>query len=235
MTAALRPTFPTRSREAEFASRYESSNIRRGFPHHRKVFPLSLTSKDAGLCGIGAGIQRESAAQPLWYEPIYNVTKSALMMFSKVLAIEVVGHNIRVNCVNPGLILTPDWIKRPSSSPRRRMATGAGTSMGWRANMPSSSASEPRRNWRTSSSSYARTELLRRVDLLRRWRHEDPVGILCRDRGRPGSRAQAGGPRSVDQRRAVGVTPVASLLTVFRLRERTGSSPIRHQGTIGRR
>jgi NAD(P)-dependent dehydrogenase (short-subunit alcohol dehydrogenase family) len=51
------------------------------------------------------------AAQPLWYEPIYNVTKSALMMFSKTLATEVVGDNIRVNCINPGLILTPDWIK----------------------------------------------------------------------------------------------------------------------------
>jgi NAD(P)-dependent dehydrogenase (short-subunit alcohol dehydrogenase family) len=51
------------------------------------------------------------AAQPLGYEPIYNVTKAALMMFSKTLANELVAHNIRVNCVNPGLILTPDWIR----------------------------------------------------------------------------------------------------------------------------
>lgn len=51
------------------------------------------------------------AVQPLWYEPIYNVTKSALMMFSKTLASEVIGDNIRVNCVNPGLVLTPDWVK----------------------------------------------------------------------------------------------------------------------------
>ncbi|MBB3104039.1 SDR family NAD(P)-dependent oxidoreductase [Azomonas macrocytogenes] len=51
------------------------------------------------------------AAQPLWYEPIYNVTKAALMMFSKVLAHEAIDHNIRVNTVNPGLVLTPDWIK----------------------------------------------------------------------------------------------------------------------------
>lgn len=51
------------------------------------------------------------AVQPLWYEPIYNVTKAALMMFSKTLAAEVVGDNIRVNCVNPGLVLTPDWVK----------------------------------------------------------------------------------------------------------------------------
>ena len=51
------------------------------------------------------------ASQPLWYEPIYNVTKAALMMFSKTLATEVVKDNIRVNCINPGLILTGDWIK----------------------------------------------------------------------------------------------------------------------------
>ncbi len=51
------------------------------------------------------------AVQPLWYEPIYNTTKAALMMFSKCLATELVGDNIRVNCVNPGLVLTPDWIK----------------------------------------------------------------------------------------------------------------------------
>ncbi|MDP1732058.1 MAG: SDR family oxidoreductase [Devosia sp.] len=51
------------------------------------------------------------AVQPLWYEPIYNTTKAALMMFSKTLATEVISDNIRVNCINPGLVLTPDWIK----------------------------------------------------------------------------------------------------------------------------
>lgn len=63
--------------------------------------------------GGGAIIHNASicAAQPLWYEPIYNVTKAALMMFSKTLSTEVIKDNIRVNCINPGLILTPDWIK----------------------------------------------------------------------------------------------------------------------------
>jgi 3-oxoacyl-[acyl-carrier protein] reductase len=51
------------------------------------------------------------AKQPLWYEPIYNTTKAALAMFGKCLAAEVIGHNIRVNTVNPGLVLTPDWWK----------------------------------------------------------------------------------------------------------------------------
>ena len=63
--------------------------------------------------GGGAILNNASicAVQPLWYEPIYNTTKAALMMFSKCLATELIPKGIRVNCINPGLILTPDWIK----------------------------------------------------------------------------------------------------------------------------
>lgn len=63
--------------------------------------------------GGGIIIQNASicAKQPLGYEPIYNVTKAALMMFSKCLSEEVIGDHIRVNCINPGLVLTPDWRK----------------------------------------------------------------------------------------------------------------------------
>jgi NAD(P)-dependent dehydrogenase (short-subunit alcohol dehydrogenase family) len=68
-----------------------------------------------GMRRRGGGVVLHNASicavQPLSYEPIYNVTKAALMMFSKTLSTEVVGDNIRVNCVNPGLCLTPDWIK----------------------------------------------------------------------------------------------------------------------------
>ncbi len=73
----------------------------------RGLAPLMKT-RGGGVILHNASI---CAAQPLWYEPIYNTTKAALMMFSKCLATELVGDNIRVNCVNPGLILTPDWIK----------------------------------------------------------------------------------------------------------------------------
>ena len=73
----------------------------------RGLAPLMKT-RGGGVILHNASI---CAAQPLWYEPIYNVTKAALMMFSKTLSTELVGDNIRVNCVNPGLILTPDWIK----------------------------------------------------------------------------------------------------------------------------
>ncbi len=50
------------------------------------------------------------SSQPLGYEPIYNTTKAALSMFTKCLANELIPENIRVNTINPGLILTPDWV-----------------------------------------------------------------------------------------------------------------------------
>jgi NAD(P)-dependent dehydrogenase (short-subunit alcohol dehydrogenase family) len=49
------------------------------------------------------------AKQPLGHEPIYNVTKAGLMMLSKCLANELILDNIRVNCINPGLIMTAGW------------------------------------------------------------------------------------------------------------------------------
>ncbi|WP_413719971.1 SDR family NAD(P)-dependent oxidoreductase [Silicimonas sp. MF1-12-2] len=61
--------------------------------------------------GGGAMLMNASicAVQPLWYEPIYNTTKAALLMFGKCLSSEMIKRNIRVNTVNPGLIRTPDW------------------------------------------------------------------------------------------------------------------------------
>jgi NAD(P)-dependent dehydrogenase (short-subunit alcohol dehydrogenase family) len=68
-----------------------------------------------GMAARGGGVILQNAsicaAQPLGYEPIYNTTKAALVMFSKCLSNELIGSNIRVNTVNPGLVLTPDWIK----------------------------------------------------------------------------------------------------------------------------
>jgi NAD(P)-dependent dehydrogenase (short-subunit alcohol dehydrogenase family) len=68
-----------------------------------------------GMKSRGGGVILHNASicatQPLGYEPIYNVTKAALVMFSKCLANELIGDNIRVNAVNPGLVMTPDWQK----------------------------------------------------------------------------------------------------------------------------
>jgi NAD(P)-dependent dehydrogenase (short-subunit alcohol dehydrogenase family) len=63
--------------------------------------------------GGGAIVNTASicAKQPLGYEPIYNTTKAALVMFGKCLSNELIVDGIRVNTVNPGLVLTPDWRK----------------------------------------------------------------------------------------------------------------------------
>jgi NAD(P)-dependent dehydrogenase (short-subunit alcohol dehydrogenase family) len=73
----------------------------------RGLAPM-MRSRGGGVILNNASI---CATQPLWYEPIYNTTKAALVMLSKNLANELVPHNIRVNALNLGLVLTPDWIK----------------------------------------------------------------------------------------------------------------------------
>ena len=65
-----------------------------------------MAAKGGGAMLMNASI---CAVQPLWYEPIYNVTKAALLMLGKCLSTELVGRGIRVNTVNPGLVRTPDW------------------------------------------------------------------------------------------------------------------------------
>ena len=71
--------------------------------------PIDCLINNASIC----------AKQPLDYEPIYNVTKAALMMFSKNLAEEVIGDNIRVNTIAPVAasrltedILPPDFLDK---------------------------------------------------------------------------------------------------------------------------
>jgi len=73
-----------------------------------RVFAPRMKARGGGVILHNASI---CATQPLGYEPIYNVTKAALVMFSKCLANELIGDNIRVNAVNPGLVMTGDWVK----------------------------------------------------------------------------------------------------------------------------
>ncbi len=82
----------------------------------RGLVPM-MAKKGGGVILNNASI---CARQPLYYEPIYNTTKAALMMLSKCMANEFIKDNIRVNCINPGLVLTPDWI-----STAKKLAEGS--------------------------------------------------------------------------------------------------------------
>jgi NAD(P)-dependent dehydrogenase (short-subunit alcohol dehydrogenase family) len=72
----------------------------------RGLVPL-MRKRGGGVILNNASI---CAKQPLYYEPIYNTTKAALMMLTKCMANEFIKDNIRVNCRKPGLVLTPDWV-----------------------------------------------------------------------------------------------------------------------------
>jgi NAD(P)-dependent dehydrogenase (short-subunit alcohol dehydrogenase family) len=73
----------------------------------RAFVPL-MRERGAGVILNNASI---CATQPIYREPIYNTTKAALVMMTKCLAEELIAFNIRVNAINPGLILTEGWIK----------------------------------------------------------------------------------------------------------------------------
>ena len=61
--------------------------------------------------GAIVNIASDAARQPLVFFPDYCVSKSALVMLSKLLANEFGPHGIRVNTVSPGPTRTPLWDK----------------------------------------------------------------------------------------------------------------------------
>ena len=117
--------------------------------------------------GGGAILHNASicAIQPLWYEPIYNVTKAALMMFSKTLSLELdqrqyPGEHDKSR-PHPHPRLEQD---RQHSSPRTKAATGRAI---WtplpKSTLPSPASPHPR-NLRTFSCSSVRTARATRWD-----------------------------------------------------------------------
>lgn len=64
-----------------------------------------------------------SARQPRPGQIVSNATKAAVVNLSKTLAINLARDNIRVNCVNPGAILTPRRTRRILAMARERNVT----------------------------------------------------------------------------------------------------------------
>ena len=100
------------------------------------------------------------------------------MMFSKTLSTELIGDNIRVDCVNPGLILTPDWIKTA-----KQLTAGKGGD--WQAYLDSVAREHaPIKRFATPAGTgellrlplLGARKLLRRINLLRRRRNVE-VGL----------------------------------------------------------
>ncbi len=62
---------------------------------------------EAGIKGSIINIASVAARVPLPGAADYNVSKAGVEMLTKVFAMELVGHGIRVNAIGPGFIETP--------------------------------------------------------------------------------------------------------------------------------
>jgi NAD(P)-dependent dehydrogenase (short-subunit alcohol dehydrogenase family) len=61
----------------------------------------------AGVQGTLVNIASTAARVPLPGAADYNVSKAGVAMLTHVLAVELVGHGIRVNAIGPGFVETP--------------------------------------------------------------------------------------------------------------------------------
>jgi 3-oxoacyl-[acyl-carrier protein] reductase len=82
----------------------------------RAVLPIMRRQKSGSIIFISSIFGREMGGKGL---SIYNTTKSAVISFAKVLALESAAEGIRVNSVAPGSIRFPggSWDKRCLADP----------------------------------------------------------------------------------------------------------------------
>ena len=86
--------------------RYRGVNIHGVFYCTREALKLMEPQKYGRIINIAStgGISVMSA-----HSPHYSATKGAVVAFTKVVALDVAGANILVNCIAPGGIRTPDF------------------------------------------------------------------------------------------------------------------------------
>jgi NAD(P)-dependent dehydrogenase (short-subunit alcohol dehydrogenase family) len=76
----------------------------------------------SSMCGLTVLLSNKHAA--------YNSAKAAVIMLTKSLAVEWVGHGIRVNAIAPGYMVTPPVIKLGDDDPNRWAAMMSRVPMG---------------------------------------------------------------------------------------------------------
>lgn len=78
----------------------------------------------AGIRGTLVNIASTAARVPLPGAADYNVSKAGVAMLTHVLAMELVGHGIRVNAIGPGFIETPMTQAMQDNPESREMMVG---------------------------------------------------------------------------------------------------------------
>ncbi|MEK6915030.1 MAG: SDR family oxidoreductase [Nanoarchaeota archaeon] len=74
-------------------------------------YSIYKISKGGCIINIGS----ISGITPRPGNSIYSLSKAAIINLTKSLALELIENEIRVNCINPGVIDTPIWLKSETS------------------------------------------------------------------------------------------------------------------------
>jgi len=80
-------------------------NLKGTFLFTKHFIPLVDTAEGAQIINIGS----MAANRPNAANPMYSAAKSAVNMFSKSLALQLIDKKIRVSTLNPGPTDTPFW------------------------------------------------------------------------------------------------------------------------------
>ncbi|XP_070596176.1 L-xylulose reductase [Erythrolamprus reginae] len=84
-----------------------------------QIFAKKLISREAP--GVIVNVSSQASQRAILNHTVYSATKSALDMLTKSMALELGPHKIRVNCVNPTVVMTSmgrlNWSNPQKSEP----------------------------------------------------------------------------------------------------------------------
>jgi NAD(P)-dependent dehydrogenase (short-subunit alcohol dehydrogenase family) len=84
----------------------------------------ALEMRTRGKGGAIVNITSLAGERPIWGRSAYCTSKAALEGLTRAMSLELVQHDIRVNCISAGYIWTPRWNNlAPEHEERRRKNT----------------------------------------------------------------------------------------------------------------
>jgi len=104
-------------------------NLKGQFNCAKAVMPYMMAQKDGSIINVSSTM----ALVPTAGSAPYCASKAGVMGLTRALAKELASYHIRVNCVAPGLTLTPVW----NSMPEEAIDMAEGTVPLGRAGLPS--------------------------------------------------------------------------------------------------
>jgi NAD(P)-dependent dehydrogenase (short-subunit alcohol dehydrogenase family) len=109
----------------------------------RKFAPAMANKRSGVIINNGSIYGKQANART----PVFCVTKSALMMLTKCLSMDLINYNIRVNGVLPG----PVWVEPHTRQYFESLADSQGNKHTWDQYAHASAQNLPLKRWATPS------------------------------------------------------------------------------------